>query len=81
MTTLYSACQLCFLFSAFGAAQQVAPEKILVIENISVIDAVSAAAQPNKTVVIVGNRIKAIGETGRVTIPAKAKIIKGAGNI
>lgn len=55
------------------------PEKILVIENVSLIDGVNPAVQPNKTVVIVGNQIKAIGEKGKVSIPAKAKIINGKG--
>lgn len=49
------------------------PEKILVIENVSLIDAKSPAVQPNKTVVIVGNRIKAIGEKGKVSIPPRQK--------
>jgi imidazolonepropionase-like amidohydrolase len=54
-------------------------EKVLVIENVSLIDAVNPSVQPNKTVIIVGNRIKAIGEKGKVSIPAKAKIINGKG--
>jgi imidazolonepropionase-like amidohydrolase len=63
--------------SAF--AQQSLLEKALVIENVSIIDAVNPTAQLNKTVVIVGNRINAIGEKGKVSFPAKAKIINGKG--
>ncbi len=55
------------------------PEKILVIENVSLIDGVNPAVQPNKTIVIVGNRIKAIGLKSEVSIPARAKIINGKG--
>jgi imidazolonepropionase-like amidohydrolase len=54
-------------------------EKVLVIENVSVIDAVNPIVQPNKTVIMIGNRIKAIGEKGKVSIPAKARIINGKG--
>ncbi len=54
-------------------------DQALVIENVSVIDAVNPIVQPNKTVVINGNRIKAIGEKGKVSIPAKARIINGKG--
>jgi imidazolonepropionase-like amidohydrolase len=54
-------------------------ENILVIENVSVIDAVNPTVQPNKTIVMAGNRIKAIGEKGKVSIPRKSKIINGKG--
>lgn len=54
-------------------------EKVLVIENVSLIDAVNPFVQPNKTVVIVGNKIKAIGDKGKVSIPSKAKTINGKG--
>ena len=59
--------------------QKQVSERILVIENISIIDAVSASAQPNKTVVIVNNRIKEIGKKGKVSVPKNAKIINGKG--
>jgi len=55
------------------------PNPPLVIENVSIIDAISPSVQPNKTIVIVDNRIKAIGERGKVSIPAKAIIINGKG--
>jgi imidazolonepropionase-like amidohydrolase len=70
--------QSCFL-PLTASAQKIASENALVIESVSLIDAVNPAVQPNKTVVIVGNRIKAIGEKGKVSIPAKAKIINGKG--
>jgi imidazolonepropionase-like amidohydrolase len=44
-----------------------------------VIDGLSSEIQPNRTVVIVGNRIKAIGENGKVAIPKSAKVIDGRG--
>lgn len=54
-------------------------ENVLVIENVSIIDGIIPSIQPNKTIVIVGNRIKVIGNKGKVSIPAKAKIINGEG--
>src|SRR5687767_15802919 len=56
-----------------------AQQPSLVIRNISVIDGLSPEIQPNRTVVIVGNRIKAIGEKGKVAIPKRAKFIDGGG--
>src|SRR5690242_16273044 len=64
-----------FVFSTHMLAQQPS----LVIRNISVIDGLSPEIQPNRTVVIVGNRIKAIGEKGKVAIPKRAKFIDGQG--
>lgn len=78
MLALFFLCKLCFFpFTAQG--QKSLPEKTLVIENVSLIDAVNPSVQPNKTVIIIGNRIKAIGEKGKVSIPKKAKIINGKG--
>jgi imidazolonepropionase-like amidohydrolase len=54
-------------------------DKVLVIENVSLIDAVNPSVQLDKTVVIVGNRIKAISDKGKASIPSKAKIINGKG--
>ena len=65
-----------FIFPSHLMAQQPS----LVIRNISVIDGLSPEIQPNRTVVIVGNRIKAIGEKGKVAIPKRAKVIDGRGN-
>jgi imidazolonepropionase-like amidohydrolase len=75
---LFSVCHLCF-FALTVSAQKSFAEKTLVIENVSLIDGVNPSVQPNKTVVIVGDRIKAIGEKGKISVPAKAKIISGKG--
>ena len=69
-----------FCFSPFVLmAQKLPPERSLAIENVCLIDAVNPSPQPNKTVLIVGNRIKAIGEKGKVSIPKGATIINGEG--
>lgn len=64
-----------FVFTTHFLAQQTS----IVIKNISVIDGVSGEVQPNRTVVIVGNRIKSIGEKGKVAVPSRAKVIDGTG--
>jgi imidazolonepropionase-like amidohydrolase len=64
-----------FIFTSHLMAQQPS----LVIRNISVIDGLSPEIQPDRTVVIFGNRIKAIGEEGKVAIPRRAKFIDGRG--
>lgn len=68
-----------FSRSANKAKKNEQADKILVIENVSIIDGVKPTVQLNKTIVIVGNRIQALGEKGKVSIPAKAKIINGSG--
>ncbi|MDQ3713943.1 MAG: amidohydrolase family protein, partial [Acidobacteriota bacterium] len=78
MLALFFLCKLCF-FPFTAQAQKSLPEKTLVIENVSLIDAVNPSVQPNKTVIIIGNRIKVIGEKGEILIPKKAKIINGKG--
>lgn len=72
---------LVFVLSVFStaSAEPFSPASSLVIENVSVIDGVNPAVQPNKTVLIIGNRIKAIGEKGKVSIPAGAIVINGKG--
>lgn len=51
----------------------------LVITNVNVIDATGKPTQTGMTVVINGNRIAAIGKTGKVKIPANAEIVDAVG--
>lgn len=68
------------VLSPFAAlAQRVLPEKVLVIKNVALIDAVNPQVQPNKTIVVEGDRIKAIGDANKLSIPAKAVVINGKG--
>ncbi len=71
-------CELC-IFSSTASARSFSPEKALVIENVSLIDGTNPSVQPNKTVLIVGNRIKAIGARGKISVPANAIVINGKG--
>lgn len=54
-------------------------QESLVFTHITVIDATGSPAKPDTTVVIDGERIVAIGQTGRVGIPRNARIVDGAG--
>lgn len=78
-TILASALLLIFL--ALPASQSQAPpqQNILAISDVTVIDATGAAAKPNVTVIITGDRITAIAETGKAEIPKNAQVIDGKG--
>ena len=64
---------------AFPLSQPKPPENILAISDVTVIDATGAPAKPNMTVVINGDRITEIGQTGKVAIPKNAQVIDGKG--
>jgi imidazolonepropionase-like amidohydrolase len=61
-----------------GPADQ-PPQKALVITHVTVIDATGAAARPDSTIVINGQRISAVGRTGDVKVPADARVVDGTG--
>jgi hypothetical protein len=50
----------------------------LAITGVTVIDGTAGPVQPNMTVVIVGDRITALGPTGRVAVPEGAEVVKAA---
>jgi imidazolonepropionase-like amidohydrolase len=65
---------LFFLSAAF--AGQPAP---LVFTHVTIIDATGQPALPDRIVVVVGERIQAIGITGKFRAPRQAKIVNAAG--
>jgi len=65
---------LFFLSAAFAAHS--AP---LVFTHITIIDATGQPALPDRTVVVVDDRIQAIGITGKFRAPRHAKIVNAAG--
>lgn len=71
----------CLVVSTLLAAQQRADDDrdSLVIAHVTVIDATGAAAQPDTTVVIVGDRITAIGKSPQTTAPKAARVVDGTG--
>jgi imidazolonepropionase-like amidohydrolase len=51
----------------------------LVFTHVTVIDATGRPPLPNRTVIVAGNRIQAIGETGRLRTPRGAKVVAASG--
>src|SRR5262245_48988198 len=60
-------------------SQQKLEKNVLAISNVTVIDATGASAKPNMTVIITGDRITEIAQTGKVAIPKNAQLIDGRG--
>ena len=60
-------------------SQQKPPQNILAISDVTVIDATGAAAQPNMTVIITGDRITKISKTDEAAVPKDAQVIDGKG--
>src|SRR5829696_2220470 len=59
--------------------RMVARQTTLAIANVSIVDGNKPVVQRNKTVIIAGNKIIAIGDAGKVRIPDKARRINGTG--
>jgi imidazolonepropionase-like amidohydrolase len=55
------------------------PKTPLVFVHANLFDAESAQSLPNRTVVITGNRITAVGADGQVSVPGNAEIIDATG--
>ncbi|HEV8130943.1 MAG TPA: amidohydrolase family protein [Acidobacteriota bacterium] len=72
---------LLFLLSTLLFAQQkpISGQKPLAFIHVTVIDATGAPAKPDMTVLVTGDRIAAIGKTGRVHIPKDAQNIEATG--
>lgn len=51
----------------------------LVFTHVAVIDATGASVKPDMTVAVSGNRIVALGKTGKVRIPAGAQVVDATG--
>lgn len=56
-----------------------AESRPIVFNRVTVIDMTGAPPKPNMTVIVVGNRISAIGRTGKVRLPKNAQIIDASG--
>src|SRR5688572_25986184 len=73
------ACSACLFLAVVGLAQRPSTRGPLAIKNVNVIDGLTPRVQTDRTVLIEGDRIKAIGGPREVRIPAGAKIINGEG--
>src|SRR5262249_59945187 len=67
------------LAGALPARAEDAPAKSLAITGVTVIDATGAAARPGMTVVVTGDRITAVGKSGAVRVPERARVVDGKG--
>ena len=63
----------------FAQEKPQAQLKPVVFTHVTLIDATGAAAKPNMTVVIAGERIVAIGQSEKVPIPKGSQVIDAAG--
>src|SRR5690349_23846007 len=64
---------------AWPAQAQPLDGQSLAITHVTLIDMISAAPQPDMTVIVKGNRITALGKAGQVRLPQSAQVIDGAG--
>ncbi|HEY6352218.1 MAG TPA: amidohydrolase family protein [Candidatus Angelobacter sp.] len=70
----------CILFPSGGAQAQLPPDQPPVaIIHVNIIDATGSPAQPDRTVIIQGNRIARIGKANRVKVPRNARIVNAKG--
>jgi imidazolonepropionase-like amidohydrolase len=80
MKKIFALLFICWLAAlALAQTNQVAPARPLVFTHATVIDMTGAAAQPDMTVVVVGDRIAEIGKSDKVKLPAGAQIIDATG--
>jgi cytosine/adenosine deaminase-related metal-dependent hydrolase len=57
------------------------PTGALVFVHANLFDSATASIRPNTTVVINGNKITAVGEDGRVTVPQAAEVLDATGKM
>jgi imidazolonepropionase-like amidohydrolase len=70
---------LLFLSSLIAQPKSSRHLQILIFTHVTVIDATGAPVKPHMSVVITGDRITAIGRSGKVRIPKDAQIINASG--
>ena len=72
-----------FVVIPAAQAKQLPQSKSLALINVTVIDVAGkdakSALKPDQTVVVTGDRIVAVGRTGRVKAPAGAQVIDATG--
>lgn len=63
----------------FGQQETGSRQTALVFTHVTVIDATGAPAKPDMTVVVRGDRIEALGKTGKLTVPRNAQVVDSTG--
>ncbi|MBI1746159.1 MAG: hypothetical protein HYR55_06180 [Acidobacteria bacterium] len=53
--------------------------KPLALTHVTIIDATGATAQPDRAVVVTGDRIIALGQTGKAKVPKDAHVVDASG--
>jgi imidazolonepropionase-like amidohydrolase len=71
--------KLCFLILLCPFVSLAATDVPLVLQHVTVIDGTGSEPQPDRTIVISGGRITAIGPTGRIKIDKTANVIDARG--
>ena len=64
---------------AVGQAQRDSPSKPLVLSHVTVIDVAAGRINPEMTVIISGDRIEAVGVSGKVSTPGNALFVEAKG--
>src|SRR5215471_7832075 len=72
-------CSLLLTALLVGPAESQTQSKQIALIHVTVIDATGAPPKPQMTVVITGDRITALGRTGRIRIPKNARVINATG--
>ena len=70
---------LAILCTLFGACAKTSPSAVA-IRGAIVVDVIEGSLLPQQTVLIVGNRIVAVGRTDEVRIPRDAELVEAAGH-
>ena len=70
---------LALLSPALACAQTAPQPRPLAFTHVTLIDTTGGSPATDSTVVLVGDRIVAVGRTGRVRIPAGAQVVDAAG--
>lgn len=70
---------LAFLLIVFMPALIAAQSKSLVFTHVTVVDTTGAPSRSNITVIVSGDRIVALGKTGKIPIPENSQVIDATG--
>jgi imidazolonepropionase-like amidohydrolase len=67
------------LTAALGQAKAQTQPKPLVFSHVTVVDVAGASVKPDRTVVVIGNRVADVGDTRSISIPTESQVVDAAG--
>jgi imidazolonepropionase-like amidohydrolase len=79
MKHLSAALALALLAANLCAESKDAPPKALAITGVTVIDVTGGPSQPDRTVLVTGDRITAVGKDGEARVPEGARVVDAHG--